>query len=70
MPNLGIRTQFTGYERKHWSETNHFLEESQETKTPISKKELVYCIVSWNTSKGDLKLKITNKFESISLFYH
>ena len=46
MPNLGIRAQFIGYERKHWSETNQLLEESKETQTLISKKEHIYGIVS------------------------
>ena len=70
MPNLGTRAQFIGYERKHWFETNHLLEESKETQTPVSKKEQVYSIVSWNTGEGDPKLEITNNFKSVSLFYH
>ena len=46
MPNSGIRAQFFGYERKHWSETNQLLEESKKTQTLISKKEQIYGIVS------------------------
>lgn len=70
MPNLGIRAQFFGYERKHWSETNQLLEESKKTQTLISKKEHIYGIVSRIASTRDPKLEIINNFKSISLFYH
>ena len=70
MSNSGTRAQFIGHERKHWSVTNHVLEEFKEAETLVFKKEHVYGIISRNTSEGNPKLEVTNYIKSVSLFYH
>ena len=70
MSNSGTRAQLIGHERKHWSVTNHVLEEFKEAETLVSKKEHVYGNVSWNISERNPKIEITNNIKSVSLFYH
>ena len=70
MSNSGTRAQFIGHERKHWSVTNHVLEEFKEAETLVFKKEHVYGNVPWNISEGNPKIEITNNIKSVSLFYH